>query len=57
MAIHIGFFQDPKKTETIGEGQDGKSVKRIRLVGKSESFSESSREIVVSILDTLMYDL
>ena len=50
--------ESPKEqTDTIGVDQDGGPVKRIRLVGKSESFSETSQAVVMSILNTLIYEL
>ena len=46
-----------EQTDTIGVDQNGGPLKRVRLVGKSESFSETSGAVVMSILDTLIYNL
>ena len=46
-----------EQTDTIGVDQNGGPLKRVRLVGKSESFSETSGAVVMSILDTLICNL
>ena len=49
--------EDLEQTESIGVDQGGGPVKKIRLVGKSESLLETSQDVVLSILDSLIFDL